>query len=497
MKHLLPFLILLVFTQKIFAQSMMSPAQTNNFQKVTSYAELSDYIKMLDRSSDLLSIDTLGQSVEGRNIYGLRFALSDISHENPKLNVLIFAQQHGNEQSGKEGALLLAAELLKPANQYLFSGINLVIVPQVNPDGAEINTRRNANQADLNRNHLLLSQPETQALHTYFERFMFEASMDVHEYSPFGDDWKKYGYRKNSQVTYGSLTNINIPASLRKLTREKALPFIFKYLNNNGISSFEYVPGGPPEEDYMRHSTFDINDGRQGFGALCTFSLIQEGMNGEDSYVQNLASRANSQMLGMRAYLEFVYQNSALIKKTVQTERKNLLTKNTPRIVSIQSDHYETGKKLRLPVYSYATGKDSVIEVTHYRPAIKSLTDVTKPLAYLIPKSDTLLVKWAQQQHIIMLPLERNNKIKIEGYMIKSMDSIDFERDTIVDPVIETKTLNTVIQSGYYFIPTSQIKSNVLVQALEPKSMLGLATYPSFAYLLKVGELFPVLRVIE
>ncbi len=39
-----------------------------------------------------------------------------------------------NEQSGKEGALLLINELLMPENQYLFDKIDFALVPQMNPD---------------------------------------------------------------------------------------------------------------------------------------------------------------------------------------------------------------------------------------------------------------------------------------------------------------------------------------------------------------------------
>ncbi|MCX6267360.1 MAG: hypothetical protein NTW16_08400, partial [Bacteroidetes bacterium] len=51
--------------------------------------------------------------------------------------------------------------------------------------------------------------------------------------------------------------------------------------------------------------------------------------------------------------------------------------------------------------------------------------------------------------------------------------------------------------SGYIFIPTSQLKGNLLILALEPKSMLGLVTYPKYAPLLKSGQPFPVLRVMK
>lgn len=49
--------------------------------------------------------------------------------------------------------------------------------------------------------------------------------------------------------------------------------------------------------------------------------------------------------------------------------------------------------------------------------------------------------------------------------------------------------------SDYIYVPTSQLKGNMIVIALEPKSMLGLVTYPGFANLLRANDKFPILRV--
>ena len=60
----------------------------------------------------------------------------------------------------------------------------------------------------------------------------------------------------------------------------------------------------------------------------------------------------------------------------------------------------------------------------------------------------------------------------------------------------EVKTIkNDVSDSDYIFIPTNQLKNNMIVIALEPKSELGLVTYKQFEHLLKKGEPFPILRV--
>jgi len=489
------FLLLTIFQTTLFAQVMQTPFEKNNFNKVTSYDELSDFVMKLDQSSDLLKVETIGKSVEGRNIYALKFSNSEFGLDKSKIKVLIFAQQHGNEQSGKEGALLLAASLLKPENSWLFDRIDLMLVPQVNPDGSEANQRRNKNDMDLNRNHLILTEPETQAIHQLFYKYLFEVTMDVHEYYPWDENWIKLGYRKNSEVTVGTTTNINISPKIRDLSHSKALPFMLKYLSEKQFSSFEYSPGGPPEINYIRHSTFDINDGRQSLGIQNSFSFIQEGMNGEDALVDNIQSRAGGQMTGMIALLEFVYQHKSQIKKTVISDRKKL-EKSAGKPVAIQMEHVANGEKLDLPVYSYLTGKDSIVVVKDYRPVVKSLLDVKKPVGYLIPKSSADLVAWAKRHNLNLEDYSQSPKENITRYFVSRIDSIDFEGDIVVNPQVELREIKGDSSAeDYYFVSTANIKGNMIVTALEPKSELGLVTYPQFAHYLKSGGYFHVLRV--
>ena len=54
----------------------------------------------------------------------------------------------------------------------------------VNPDGADRSQRRNASGADLNRDWLTLSQPETKAVRAAIDRFDPEVVIDEHELSP-------------------------------------------------------------------------------------------------------------------------------------------------------------------------------------------------------------------------------------------------------------------------------------------------------------------------
>lgn len=478
--------------------AQQTPLEKNSYTKPTSYDAITNFVHQLDQSSEMLKVEIMGKTIEGRNLYTMKFSNSEFGKDNSKIKVLIFAQQHGNEQSGKEGALLLSRELTKPENEYLFERIDLALIPQMNPDGSEKNKRRNGNDMDLNRNHLILTEPETIALHKLFDQYLFEVTMDVHEYSPYGDEWKKFGYRKNFDVTVGALTNINTSEAVRELSYKNYLPFIFNYLQEKGFSAFHYLPGGPPDADYMRFSTYDVNDGRQSFGIQNTFSFIQEGMNGIDNYADNIKHRADGQMTGMLGLLEYCYEHKDEIKNLVAEERESLTTGKVPTNVAIQLDHFSNGSKLELPLYSYFSGKDTVVTVNDFRPIVKSVTEVKRPKGYIIPKTLSDVVDWAKRQSLIYCDYEKTSSEKIEQYHVVKIDSIDFERDTIINPILEVKDVtNEISAEDFIFIPTNQLKNNMIVIALEPKSILGLVTYKMFEHLIIADKYFPILRVLN
>jgi hypothetical protein len=497
MKRLLC-LLLLMSGMPVLGQEIVAPVREKNYSDYTSYDELTKFVDKLAGNSVLLKVETIGKSVQRRNLYTLKFSSSEFGVDTTKIKVLLFAQQHGNEQSGKEGALLLAQALLRPENLYLFNRIDLAIIPQMNPDGSEAKRRLNGNDTDLNRNHLIITEPEIIALHQFFDRYLFEVTMDVHEYYPYGETWKKAGYMINSDELTGPVNNPNVSENIIKLSNLGFLPFIKKYFSDRNFTNSIYSPGGPPGINYIRHSTFDINDGRQSFGIQNTFSFIQEGINGKDYSADNLRHRAEGQMTGMRGLLEFAYQNKKKIKDMVTADRRELINRAPNAVISIQCEHSTNGQKIDLPVLSYSRGIDTVLRVADYRPVVKSLYDVGRPEGYLIPKKLKELTDWTRRLGIILKPFTNNGLYKIEQYEISSIDSVDFEGDKIVNPSVIANFLQTDVSADdYIYLPTSQLKGNLITIALEPRSMLGLVTYKQFAHLLKSGEKYPVLRVVK
>lgn len=90
------------------------------------------------------SFETIvGHSVEGRPILCQRFGDGEYV-------VLMMASIHGNEAAGTPLLNNLAEHVV--ADRDLLSGVTLVLMPVVNPDGVESGIRYNARGVDLNRN---------------------------------------------------------------------------------------------------------------------------------------------------------------------------------------------------------------------------------------------------------------------------------------------------------------------------------------------------------
>jgi hypothetical protein len=202
-------------------------------------------------------------------------------------------------------------------------------------------------------------------------------------------------------------------------------------------------------------------------------------------------------MTGMRCLLEYSYLNKLKIKTMVARDRQELIHSAPGDLLAIQCEHAGNGEKLNLPVHSYSSNKDTSLTIVDYRPVVKSIYDVTRPEGYLIPKNLKEISEWIDRQALKHSSFSNANHYNIEQYEIGAIDSIDFEEDNIVNPAVTAKAVSGIFADDYIYLPTSQLKGNMIIIALEPKSMLGLVTYKQFAHLLKAGEKYPILRVVK
>lgn len=106
-----------------------------------------------------LTLDVLGQSAEGRDIWSLTHTRKGNTEW-----LIVIGRQHPPEVTGAIGLMRFTEQLLKPTalNEAFLSRFNVLWVPDLNPDGvARGNWRHTSTGVDLNRDWKLFNQPES------------------------------------------------------------------------------------------------------------------------------------------------------------------------------------------------------------------------------------------------------------------------------------------------------------------------------------------------
>lgn len=98
-----------------------------------------------------------------------------------KIRVMMWSQMHGNESTTTKALLDLFNFLESEDGRDFQQKFTFCIIPMLNPDGAELWTRNNANDVDLNRDAQNLSQPESKILRKYIDEFKPDVCFNLHD----------------------------------------------------------------------------------------------------------------------------------------------------------------------------------------------------------------------------------------------------------------------------------------------------------------------------
>jgi hypothetical protein len=486
--YIILFLFILSCTEQL-----RTPLEEAKFEAFTSYDSMIEYLEKVEASSSLIELSYIGETENGFNI-----PLLEIRNEGKKdasvVTILMFAQQHGNEHGGKEGMLQLLKEIAGGSLDYLFDKIEMLLIPTLNPEGSETDERRNGNDLDLNRDHLLLSQPETAALHALYHKYTPEVSVDIHEYYPYSESWIDYGYLKSYDMQVGALTNPNLNSEIIDFSKSVVLPYLESSLSDNGYSFHEYLVGGPPDRRRLRYSTVDINDGRQSLGILGTLSFIFEGKNGRSSS-ENLKRRSEVQSTAQKAFLKFCFDEASEISELVNKVRRDLGDRSEGDSVTVRMEHVAGSISHNLILWSTFTESDTIITVSDFHTQIESEIKLSIPKGYLVPKESNKLIRFLTSHNIQFEEyfVEPHNRIR--KYQFLSIDTLVNEELKNIYPEVRLSQLDSFEGKDYLYVPCSQLASLLIVTAFEPQSMLGLIQYPEVFPNVKRLDSFPILRV--
>ena len=182
-------------------------ARQLNYDKIShalNYFSQPDFQERYLARSKGVNSRVIGQSFNGENVH--QFTLG-----HGPIIIVAWSQMHGDESTATASLfdlmnLLMQSNLPKQrSTTKAFDELPLVasdwekritlhLVPMLNPDGAKMATRRNAQDIDINRDALSLQTPEGKILNKFIEETKPDFAFNLHDQDPY------YGCRPSVDI---------------------------------------------------------------------------------------------------------------------------------------------------------------------------------------------------------------------------------------------------------------------------------------------------------
>lgn len=226
-----------------------TPAEKSGFRTTPRYNETMQWLKKLDAASPLISMVSIGKSVEGRDIYMViasqaKVVTPQALKKSGKPLLLVQAGIHAGEIDGKDAGLMLLRDIALGNQQHLLNGANFIFIPILNVDGHErtspynrpnqrgpdnMGWRTNAQNLNLNRDYTKLDTKEIRSVVKVINEYDPLLYMDLHV-----TDGADYQY----DITFGGIGQQGYSYAINDWLSKTYKPMADKHLTASG-----HIPG--------------------------------------------------------------------------------------------------------------------------------------------------------------------------------------------------------------------------------------------------------------
>ncbi|MEW6338177.1 MAG: M14 family zinc carboxypeptidase [Acidobacteriota bacterium] len=468
------------------------PADHRALTRTVSFSEMEALLKSLDAKGPA-TVSVEGTSAGGRALYLVRLSRS----ATPAWRVLFYAQQHGDEVSGKDALLFLIRDVA--ARPELLPGdVDAWIMPMVNPDGAEAGTRRNSAGVDLNRDHIALTQPETRALHAVARRVRPHLAVDCHEFTRDSEARRERGWIAWPDITMDGLNNpLFDPAVIgaaRRWVEESAGP-----VGAAGHRFHRYTVGGLPPDEEQRPSAPDLDSGLNAIGAHGGLSFIIEAAvtrNAGDPQA-DLGKRVDAYLVLLRRFLTENRHRTADLAAVENARR-------TPLPPFIPTNYLWVNPGMTVtdfPVLEVATGRTLRIPTANMMTTMAVKSAVPAPRGYAVePRAAERFGALLRAHGIPFEAVEQARTVTAERCtLLRVEDDFDevYSRYEGRQIVRRDAAGETALGPGSLWVPLDGEAAVRAALVLEPVAMYGLYQFPDFRALVPASGALPVVRVVR
>ncbi|MGH7506920.1 MAG: M14 family zinc carboxypeptidase, partial [Longimicrobiales bacterium] len=317
---LLSIFVLLLLAAPLAAQQALprTGAEQASFERHTSHDELVAFLHEVQSRTDRMLIRTIATTAEGRAMPLVLLGSPPTASPggaffSGKPLVFITGNVHGGERAGREGTLQLIRELTLGDARDLLDAVNVLIVPSLNPDGAERRRRTNTLGYDMNRDFIVAETPEISAvIEEVLTEWWPDVYVDVH-------NGGAYPYN----LTYQATLHPAADPELVTFARGPMFDAVEQHLAAHDMKLYWY--SGPRRNDetgeWSWYTTPPWARKQHTYGGLHNMITLLFEIPGRWS----LREEADNAREGLIGLLNFVASNATDVRGTVVAARQRTL----------------------------------------------------------------------------------------------------------------------------------------------------------------------------
>jgi hypothetical protein len=407
--------------------------------------------------------EIIGYSAEGRPL-----VVHYCGNRGASLRIFILAGQHGDESDARDAAAqyLVEFESAPPDSVYL------AVLKDGNPDGAVVRQRRNASHMDLNRDHLLLSTPETQAVHSFVGRWQPHLIIDVHTYRAWRPELLQHGFVFAQDVMIDVPTNPAVRLSWPPGTETNLFEFVKHRLAEEAFRCDRYTL--VRSSGIIRHSTLDILDARNMLSLRYGVPTVL--LEGRRSSPDDPPIFPPPHVVLLRA-IEAVVEWAGIHAVFLQQPPDN--RSYSYDVVPVRCRYADSNSSTRyMEMQSATEGDIHVVPIPGpYLSFVKTIRAVYAPSVYAVPHSSRYLLEILARHNFMTQASDRfrhatHETCRIAGATVPAgADSAAAELD-----VSQRVRRNA---QDFVLFPTRQPGGRALALLLDPESQFGVHRFPT------------------
>ncbi len=388
--------------------------------------------------------------------------------------VLLVGGQHGDEPAASEALLAVAGLLTLPRGEArsladVLDSVEVVVVPRLNPDGADRFTRRNAGGHDVNRDHLLLSTPEAQALAALVARVRPVLVADVHEYRAVGPWPERFGALPRHDVLFQHATVPNLAPGLTEAGRAWFREPLARALQAEGLRFDDYhTPSSREGDRRVAMGSLNPDALRNVQGLRNAVTLLLEG-RGIGIGRLHFERRVHAQVVAVSAVLRTAAERAAALTALQRAADAHVAAQACGGEAAVLATRHAEERELLL--IDAVSGADVAVRVP-WRSSLapRVLVERPRPCAYWLAPGAGAVAARLRELGLRVDALAAAVELDAEGWhetMRGEGPAEDGEGRTL-QIVAETRPLRLVAPAGSYLVPLDQPLANLAVAALEP-----------------------------